>query len=275
MSVRKLIDNEIWLEKRILKRLKKSSKHRNVVLICKDNGGRRQFLLRNRNSSKRNYVKKSQLPNLEEMYNVCLTNKTVEVIENNIKELEKLMNKIKDYDSESVSLTLPRAYCKLHESLENLKEWSGNDPQPFPQSENPKDRAGLKFRTSFGLMVRSKNEMLIAEALYVAGIQFLYEARLELVVNSGGQSESASYNTEIIYPDFTIFLPDGEMIYWEHLGMMDKKDYRERNITRLGYYFENGIYPPKNMIITVDGEKMPFDNSAVWRVIEGMILSRY
>jgi hypothetical protein len=40
----------------------------------------------------------------------------------------------------------------------------------------------------------------------------------------------------------------------------------------LNDYFENGIYPPKNLIITVDGDTMPFDSSAVWRIIDGILL---
>ena len=51
-------------------------------------------------------------------------------------------------------------------------------------------------------------------------------------------------------------LPDGSIVYWEHFGMMDKKDYQEKNYRKLQNYLANGIYPPHNLIVTFDGENM-------------------
>ena len=87
--------------------------------------------------------------------------------------------------------------------------------------------------------------MLIAEALYAVGLVFWYERRLEIVVCDDGK-----YYTEIIFPDFTIMLPDGTLIYWEHFGMMENPKYQEDNYRRLQKYLSNGIYPPKNLIMT-------------------------
>ena len=56
--------------------------------------------------------------------------------------------------------------------------------------------------------------------------------------------------------------------------MMDRPDYQRNNFEKMKKYLSNGIYPPKNLILTFDGDDMPFDNSATWRVIEGLLLSR-
>lgn len=90
---------------------------------------------------------------------------------------------------------------------------------------------GLIHRTSKGLAVRSKSELLIAEALISAGVAFEYEKPLTL----GGSTR---------YPDFSIEDEiSGRTIYWEHLGMLERKDYRDGWERKLAWYRANGIHP--------------------------------
>ncbi len=280
MSILVKIESEIKDELRILNQYE-SVDEPDSVLICRKVKGKYRFSLRKKKEKRQKYIPIKEYQKLEKIYRAQLVSDTRKVIQGNVKELESLLKKVADYDPESVAEKLPPAYIKLRETLETIGSKSiieeMADPKgilqnnkghkAFPQSENTKDRAGLKFRTSFGLFVRSKNEMLIAEALYAAGLEFWYEKRLELAVRSG-----SGYNIEAVYPDFTIRLPDGSIVYWEHFGMMDKKDYQEENYRRLQKYLANGIYPPHNMIMTFDGENMPFDNGAVWRIIQGQLL---
>ncbi|MGE0132566.1 MAG: AAA family ATPase [Blastocatellales bacterium] len=89
---------------------------------------------------------------------------------------------------------------------------------------------GLIHRTSKGLAVRSKSELLIAEALISAGVSFEYEKPLTL----GGATR---------YPDFTIEDEiSGRTVYWEHLGMLDRANYRASWEKKLAWYRANGIY---------------------------------
>ena len=97
------------------------------------------------------------------------------------------------------------------------------------QSEKPSRREELKHTTSFGLLTRSKNEALIAELLHAAGIEFYYEKRLQIVDEQG--------KIQVIYPDFTIILADGSVIYWEHKGMMADPGYEEMDRKRMRLYF--------------------------------------
>ena len=88
---------------------------------------------------------------------------------------------------------------------------------------------GLIHRTSKGLAVRSKSELLIAEALLSADVAFEYEKPLTL----GGMTR---------YPDFTIEDEiSGRTVYWEHLGMLDRQDYRASWERKLTWYRANGI----------------------------------
>jgi len=106
---------------------------------------------------------------------------------------------------------------------------------------------GLIYLTSDGRAVRSMSELVIAEALIAAGQDFSYEKPLEL----GG---------EVRYPDFT--LEDeisGRTIYWEHLGMLEKKSYRDKWEKKLDWYARNCVLPeskgggPNGMLVTSEG----------------------
>ena len=89
----------------------------------------------------------------------------------------------------------------------------------------------LIHRSSHGLAVQSKSELVILEALLSAGIRPHYELALTL----GGQTR---------WPDFTIEDDiSGRTIYWEHLGMLDRADYRKRWERKLAWYRTHGILP--------------------------------
>lgn len=90
---------------------------------------------------------------------------------------------------------------------------------------------GLVHRTSKGVAVRSKSELVIAEALSHAKIEWEYEKALNL-----GES--------IRYPDFTIEDDvSGRTVYWEHLGLLNREDYRRAWQSKLSLYRANGILP--------------------------------
>ena len=121
---------------------------------------------------------------------------------------------------------------------------------------------GLIHRTSKGLAVRSKSELIIAEALSNAGIEFEYEKPLSL----GGS---------IRYPDFTIDDEiSGRIIFWEHLGMLEREDYRRSWEKKLAWYRSQGVLPadegdgPNGMLVTTsESSSAGFDSSAVQTVI--------
>ena len=102
----------------------------------------------------------------------------------------------------------------------------------FPQPQGSVFmQEGLIHRTSKGLAVRSKSELLIAEALGSASVEFEYEKPLTL----GGYTR---------YPDFTIEDEfSGRMVYWEHLGMLDRSEYRNAWMKKLEWYRGNGVLP--------------------------------
>lgn len=124
---------------------------------------------------------------------------------------------------------------------------------------NPDHPEALTIPTLRGHFVRSKSEAMIAYALTKAEIAYRYESKLEL-----------SHQT--FYPDFTLLRPGTEeILIWEHLGMMDNPEYKRKAIRKISAYMANNYLPGKNLILTYESEKHPFDIQEVQQVIEGLL----
>lgn len=90
----------------------------------------------------------------------------------------------------------------------------------------------LIYRTERGELVRSKSELIIADKLSRAGVDYRYEQRFDL---PGGGAR---------YPDFTIVDDDsGGIWYWEHNGMMGNPEYEKRWQSKLSEYRDAGVLP--------------------------------
>ncbi len=117
-----------------------------------------------------------------------------------------------------------------------------------------------KIHTISGIMVRSKSEMAIADALTRHGIPFRYEYPLEL-------------DGHRIYPDFTILSPrTHEEIVWEHFGMMDDKKYREGVWKKLEKMASNGYIMGYDFIYTMESSEHPLDDFAIEEVIRKYLM---
>lgn len=159
-------------------------------------------------------------------------------MESSYKELQKIAMKVKSFgekyntDSilrafEAVNFDIPRILF----SQEQLK-WLN---EPYQKNNfHPED---LKHITNGGVAMRSKSERIIGNKLEEWNIPYRYDALLVL-----GETT--------YYPDFTILKNNGEIIFWEHLGMMDKEDYFVKNCNRLREYRRHGLCEHTNLIVT-------------------------
>lgn len=80
-------------------------------------------------------------------------------------------------------------------------------------------------------LVRSKSEVIVADALHDLGLDYGYEIELTFP----GEFPRR--------PDFTISRPDTTPVYWEHLGMLDLAGYRADWEARRAWYASHGILP--------------------------------
>lgn len=132
----------------------------------------------------------------------------------------------------------------------------GWENEPYEQSDFMPEKKTMM--TSRGLLVRTKSELLIAEALYRHGLRFRYEQVLWLD------------EKHCVVPDFTIMTADGRVFYWEHRGRMDLVKYQNRQLQKDALYAKAGIVPWKNLIITYDTE----DGNIDLRIIEAEICNK-
>ncbi|AXI08445.1 ATP-dependent DNA helicase RecQ [Oceanobacillus zhaokaii] len=92
------------------------------------------------------------------------------------------------------------------------------------------------YRTRKGDLVRSKSEVIIANLLYEANVNYEYEKKLY-------------YDDQNwIEPDFTIEVGEKD-IYWEHLGMIGTETYDKRWLKKIDIYEK---YYPDQLEITYE-----------------------
>lgn len=104
-------------------------------------------------------------------------------------------------------------------------------PEPVQVGERVYDRKHIQ-RSRRGELMISKSEVIIADALAAAGIEYAYE--LPMIGSDGTRR----------YPDFTIEDADtGEIWFWEHLGMLGDAEYDRKWTAKLAWYRSNGILP--------------------------------
>lgn len=115
----------------------------------------------------------------------------------------------------------------------------------------------LIHRTARGEMVRSKSEVIIANALFYNDIPYVYEPDFEV-------------EGHVKKPDFMIEDADlGITWYWEHCGMMDDPKYKKRWLDKKALYKKNGIEEGKNLIVTED-KNGSIDSEEVQKIIDDL-----
>ncbi|MEP9415447.1 AAA family ATPase [Gordonia sp. VNQ95] len=116
-----------------------------------------------------------------------------------------------------------------------------------------------------GIPMASKNEVIIASLLdrLVPG-RWVYEEPL-----SGSDGR-------VIHPDFTIALGNGQVVYWEHAGMLDMPDYARKWELKKTWYAENGILPhdqgggPRGTLMWTDD--LEGANAEAWLIFASSVL---
>jgi hypothetical protein len=104
-------------------------------------------------------------------------------------------------------------------------------PDPMETPAGGLFDAAHSHRTANGEMVCSKSEVIVANTLRTLGIAYRYEEPLQL--EDGSQR----------LPDFTFDSPDGRPVYWEHLGMLGRADYRADWESKRRKLADNGVLP--------------------------------
>jgi hypothetical protein len=150
---------------------------------------------------------------------------------------------------------------KLISSIEETRENALNKWIDIPTPITEPRKGSYYIPTERGEYVRSKNEYLIANALFHAGIPYKYEFPYTAV------------NDVILHPDFYVKnINTGQEFFWEHFGMMDNPDYVVKSFMyKISLYQAGGIILGKNLIATFSGGKNELDIGTITAMIDAYL----
>ena len=158
------------------------------------------------------------------------------------------------------------AYTKLHPGRHALVTPVREPAEDFiaawqhhPYTGKPFEINAPEFYTSTGVRVRSKSEVIIADALSRAGIPYRYEFPTSI----------KGWGT--LYPDFTCLdTRTREEIIWEHFGLMNDPDYVENAVQKIAHYAASGYTIGKNFIATFESSNTPLSVKQVQECIKAI-----
>ena len=236
----------------------------NMLIGKRRSNGGMEFYIKRKGSSQRKYIDRESQEMIPMLLRDRFASESLKVLEKNDKALAAFLADYQEFDPEIVMSGLPKTYQYAREFCEKngLILPSAQRKNRFRESEKTSSPLELKHSTTFGLRVRSKGEAMIAEALYhYTDLEFCYEKRLVLIDENGQEVDA--------YPDFTIFQRPQEVVFWEQKGMMNDPEYVRNDQRKMELYFRNGIYVPKNLIVTCDGPDGSTDLQSVLKLIRG------
>lgn len=158
------------------------------------------------------------------------------------------------------------AYTKLHPGRHALVMPVREPAEDFiaawqhhPYTGKPFEINAPEFYTSTGVRVRSKSEVIIADALNRANIPYRYEFPTSI----------KGWGT--LYPDFTCLdTCTREEIIWEHFGLMNDPDYVENAVQKIAHYAASGYTIGKNFIATFESSNTPLSVKQVQECIKAI-----
>ena len=150
--------------------------------------------------------------------------------------INKLAKKIMIIEKTKMQFESQRITSWIKNYLLEICYDSGKYIKPGRTVKKKDHKDKITTTTFFGTEVSSKSEALIATALFMAGINFVYE---QLLYDKSGSCYK---------PDFTIKYK-GRKFYWEHVGMLDNKGYAKEWAIKEKWYNANF---PGQLIVTND-----------------------
>ena len=192
--------------------------------------------------------------------------KTIPAIEAEIKELKDFIKDYKTKNCNSVyqKLASTRRQVVTPLTLDDEVYTAAWLDVKYKQKKIPDDVP--KLITDNNEQVRSKSEVIIANALKVAGVPYRYE--FPLLVDRNPELDAGTDFCEL-HPDFyCLNLRTRQEFAWEHFGMMDDPEYAAGAIEKLQLYMANGFLPGKNLIITMETSAKPFSSKILKDVIQ-------
>lgn len=242
-----------------IKAVKLQQKHAPKGALRISNSGNRTqyYFYTDRRNTNGKYLSSSRMPLIKQLAQKAYNAKFIQRGGKQIKLLKQTLKKYAAYSPQKIyentksnrrSLINPVTLSdEQYSSLWSSKKYNGKVFQ-----ENVPE-----LYTSDGLRVRSKSEILIAEALKANKIPFRYEYPITLK------------NGRTIYPDFYCLNPKNRKEYiWEHFGLTDDSDYCKKSILKLSAYSESERSVGTNLIISSETQENPLTPREIYNLIK-------
>ncbi len=173
------------------------------------------------------------------------------------------------------------------------------------------DADGPVLMTARGERVRSKSEIIIADALFRRGIPYRYEFPHELLHAGTREAEMAheagamhgvgamcgtsdraaevragrcnasetrselrvrARKRVVVYPDFTCLnVRTRQEFVWEHFGMIDVPEYCQNMASKMEMYLMNGFCLGKNFVMTTETHDRSLSSMMVEKMLEQLV----
>lgn len=229
------------------------------------NGKYVMYYLRNSSSERTGtYISVHDEPKIRTYLQKSYDEKLLKLVQSELLRLKPLLSEEKDGRTQIQDLysSFPekaRKFLKPADFPDDtyIRLWLARPYQAKEISASPHSFTSLN-----GDHVRSKSELNIANALFHLKVPYKYECPLTL---SGGI---------VIYPDFTVLnVKNRKILYWEHRGMMDDREYAAQSVERVKEYEKNGMFPGDNLILTEETLRHPLGTEEISHVIRHYLLS--
>ncbi len=132
-----------------------------------------------------------------------------------------------------------------------------------------KSLEGASLVSVDGVKMRSKSELMIANALSASGVPYRYEFPHKM----NWRDADGRVRQVKVFPDFTCLnVRTRREFVWEHFGMMDDADYVGETMEKLDVYERNGLLLGENFVFTMETRARPLDSRRIQRVIERFLI---
>lgn len=208
-----------------------------------------------------NYIRKKDEATIRKYLQKAYDEKVLKLIRQEIKSIEAFLK-----HSDNLNHSIQKIYSNNSSEVKSFlipidcsDEDFTNHWLSIPYQGNPMPIQTTEYKTERGEYVRSKSELNIANALFRYDIPYKYECPITLK------------DERIAYPDFTILVKDTRnIIYWEHRGMMDDREYARNSIKKIKDYSKCGIIIGVNLFITEETSMNPLGTDEIIAVISAI-----
>lgn len=257
----KIVEEELKKQKMIMVESQRTLKNApRGTLRCRERKFKKTFYARIYDNGTSHEINITQNPRMQKrLIKKELSRLMGKYAEKNIRALERLRI---DYVDNSITAVLKKVSRSYTEAIkecgyEDARQWAANQSKQY--NYDPKKHI---HETISGVKVRSKSEALIANVLTESGIPFYYEKPFQL----------PGEENHFFYPDFTIELPDGQVILWEHFGLLHEFGYCMHNAEKFHSYQLSGFVIGDNLIITQDDIHGGCSSRLIYQIVKTYLL---